>query len=190
MNPKNCMNSAANEPLIWLEKAQGLRYCARILKEKLLEMVNDTSPASRRIETLGVVSSTLLLLGLAFENLIKGVYVARHPTLVDRTRLDRSLWQSDSGHGILDFAKAMTKLEPDEEELLDRLQEYIVWAGRFPIPTNSGRYHQNLSPVNRHHFGTADFVIADRLFAKFENQLMYFRNAQAAKTCSRLEQPQ
>jgi hypothetical protein len=60
------------------------------------------------------------------------------------------------------------KLEPDEEELLDRLQEYIVWAGRFPIPTNSGRYHQNLSPVNKHHFGTADVVIADHLFAKFE----------------------
>ena len=172
---------SGKEPLIWLEKALGLRYCARTLKDKLLEMWNDVPPGSRRIETLGVVNSTLLLLGLAFENLIKGVYVARHPALVDRTRLDRSLWQSDSGHGILDFAKTLIKLEPDEEELLDRLQEYIVWAGRFPIPTKSSRYHQNLSPVNKHYFNTADFVIADRLFAKFEDELMHFRNAQPAK---------
>jgi hypothetical protein len=60
------------ESLQWLEKAQGLKYCASTLKQHLLEIL-DAPPASRRIETLGVVNSTLLLLGLAFENLIKGV---------------------------------------------------------------------------------------------------------------------
>ncbi len=172
---------SGKEALIWLEKAQGHRYCARILKDHLLEMVSAKTPAwSRRIETLGAVSSTLLLLGLAFENLIKGVYVARNPALVDRNRLDRSLWQSDGGHGITDFAKRLMPLTSDEEELLNRLQEYVVWAGRFPIPTKSGRYHQNLSPVNKHQFSTSDFEVADRLFEKFNAQLMRFREAQAA----------
>lgn len=53
------------ESLQWLEKAQGLRYCAGTLKTHLLEIIN-SPPASRRVETLGVVNSTLLLLGLAF----------------------------------------------------------------------------------------------------------------------------
>ena len=174
---------SGSDALIWLEKAEGHRYCARILKNQLLEMVNDDStPAwSRRIETLGVVSSTLLLLGLTFENLIKGVYVARNPALVDRTRLDRSLWQSDGGHGITAFAKTLMTLTPEEEELLDRLQEYIVWAGRFPIPTKSRRYHQNLSPVNKHQFGTAYFAVADLLFEKLKEQLMKSRETQSAK---------
>jgi hypothetical protein len=167
---------SGSEALIWLEKAQGLRYCAGILKDQLLELTNNETPAwSRRIETLGIVSSTMLLLGLAFENLIKGVYVARKPTLVDRTKLDRSLWQSDGGHGISEFAETLIRLEPDEEELLDRLQEYIVWAGRFPIPTKSGRYHQNLSPLNKHHFSIADFDTADRLFEKLKELLLQFR---------------
>jgi hypothetical protein len=87
---------------------------------------------------LGVVSSTMLLLGLSFENLIKGVYVARNPTLVDRARLDRSLWRADGGHGIRVFAKSLIALEQVEEDLLDRLQTYVVWAGRFPIPTSPG----------------------------------------------------
>jgi hypothetical protein len=172
---------SGKDALIWLEKAEGHRYSARILKNQLLEMVSDNTPAwSRRIETLGVVSSTLLLLGLAFENLIKGVYVARNPTLVDRTRLDRSLWQSDSGHGIATFAKTLMTLTPEEDELLDRLQEYVVWAGRFPIPTKSGRYHQNLSPVNKHQFSTADFETADRLFEKLKEQLTKSRETQSA----------
>lgn len=171
---------SGSEALIWLEKAQGLRYCAGILKDKLVEMWNETSPVSRRVETLGVVSSTMLLLGLAFENLIKGVYVARKPALVDRIRLDRSLWQTDGGHGIRDFAKSLMRLEPDEEELLDRLQEYVVWAGRFPVPTKAGRYHQNLSPVNKHQFSTADFDTADRLFGKLKELLLQFRATQTA----------
>jgi hypothetical protein len=130
---------SSREALSWLEKAQGQRYCAKILKDHLLQMVGDKTPAwTRRVETLEVVSSALLLVGLAVENLIKGVYVARNPGLVDRKRLDRSLWQSDGGHGITDFAKDVMRLTPEEEELLDRLQEYTVWADRFPIPTKSG----------------------------------------------------
>jgi hypothetical protein len=117
----------------------------------------------------------MLLLGLAFENLIKGVYVARNPALVDRTRLDRSPWQADSGHGIRDFAKTLTRLEPDEEELLDRLQEYLVWAGRFPIPTKSGRYHQNRSPVNKQRVSTDDLDTAHRLLEKLKELLIQFR---------------
>src|SRR5687767_5965269 len=109
---------SGKEALIWLEKAEGHRYCAKILKGHLLEMVGGKTPAwTRRVETLGVVSSVLLLLGLAFENLIKGVYVAQNPRLVDRKRLDRSLWQSDGGHGIADFAKNLMRLTPEEEEL-------------------------------------------------------------------------
>ncbi len=164
------------ESLQWLEKAQGLRYCAGILKTHLLEVI-DAPPASRRVETLGVVNSTLLLLGLAFENLIKGVKIAENPNLVDRDRFDIKLWRrDDGGHGITTLAKSLVTLTSDEEELLNRLQESILWAGRFPIPLTSGRYHDSHSPVNKHQLSTADFDVADRLFDRLEEQLMKFRS--------------
>jgi hypothetical protein len=57
---------SSREALSWLEKAQGQRYCAKILKDHLLQMVGDKTPAwTRRVETLEVVSSALLLVGLA-----------------------------------------------------------------------------------------------------------------------------
>jgi len=172
---------SGREALVWLEKAEGQRYCAGIMKDHLVLLVNGHAPAwSRRVEMLGVVSSTMLLLGLSFENLIKGVYVARNPALVDRARLDRSLWRADGGHGIRVFAKSLIALEQVEEDLLDRLQEYVVWAGRFPIPTKSGRYHQNRSPVNKQQFSVADFDVADQLFEKLKKQLMQFRENKTA----------
>lgn len=161
---------------IWLEKAQGLKYCALILRNHLLASV-DTPPNKRRVETNGLFDSTLLLLGLAFENLIKGAYIAQEPERVDKMRLDRSLWQADSGHGISEFAKSLTHLNPDEEDLLQRLQESIVWASRFPIPTKSSRYHDSRSPVNKRQLSTRDFEVADGLFKKLEEILIRTRNA-------------
>ena len=164
------------ESLQWLEKAQGLRYCAVILKTHLLEII-DSPPASRRVETLGVVNSTLLLLGFAFENLIKGVKIAQNPNLVDRDRFDIKPWRkADAGHGITTLAKSLVTLTSDEEELLNRLQESILWAGRFPIPLTSGRYHDSHSPVNKHQFSTTDFEVAERLFERLEKELMKFRS--------------
>lgn len=75
------------------------------------------------------------------------------------------------------LAKSLMTLEPDEDELLDRLQEYVVWAGRFPIPTKSGRYHQSRNPINKHQFNT-DLSTADRLFEKLKEQLLRFRESQ------------
>lgn len=164
---------------LWLEHAKGLRYCAVILKNQLVALFDtpDTPSNDRRVETNGLVDSTLLLLGLAFENLIKGVYIAQEPGRVDKTRLDRSLWQADSGHGISEFAKSLTQIDTDEEDLLQRLQESIVWAGRFPIPTKSSRFHTSRSPVNKRSLSTRDFEVAEGLFAKLERILVRARNA-------------
>jgi hypothetical protein len=164
------------ESLHWLEKAQGLRYCAEVLKNHLVENWN-TPPATRRVETLGLVNSALLLLGFGFENLIKGVKVAKDPTLVDLDGLNIKTWKKvESGHGISSFAKALITLDSHEEELLDRLQEFVVWAGRYPIPLKSERYHASHSPINKHQMSIADFEVAALLFDKLEKELKKSRS--------------
>jgi len=167
------------DALLWLEKAQGLKYCALILKDQLLASI-DIPPNQRRVETNALFDSTLLLLGLAFENLIKGVYIAQNSNLVDKKRLNRSLWQADNGHAIAEFAKSLIPLGPDEEDLLQRLQESIVWASRFPIPTKSSRYHNSIWPVNKRRLSTRDFEIAESLFQNLERILIKARNANSS----------
>jgi hypothetical protein len=165
------------DSLQWLEKAQGLKYCAQILRDHLQENI-DVAPASRRVETLGLVNSTLLMLGLAFENLIKGVKIAEDPTLVNLNGFDIKAWKKlDGGHGIKSLAQSLLILESDEEELLDRLQESIFWAGRFPIPLKSERYHESRIPINKHQLSMIDFGVAEQLFSKLEKELIRFRDA-------------
>jgi hypothetical protein len=167
------------DALIWLEKAQGLKFCALILKDQLVASIQ-IPPNERRVETNALFDCTLLLLGLAFENLIKGVHVARNPNLVDKKRLNRSLWQADKGHAIVEFAESLMPLSADEEDLLQRLQESIVWASRFPIPTKSSRYHNSIWPVNKRRLSTRDFEIAESLFQKLEQILMKARDANSS----------
>jgi hypothetical protein len=38
------------------------------------------------------------------------------------------------GHGIVQMAKEVTTLTSDEIDLLERLEIYLVWAGRYQLP--------------------------------------------------------
>jgi hypothetical protein len=136
----------------------------------------------RRIEQNGLFHSIMLLLGLSFENLIKGVFVASHPTLVTKDKLDRSLWKSDGGHGLRDLATSVATLTADELSLLDRLQEHVVWAGRYPIPTSATRYHNSLYPVHKMQFSTRDITVAKQLFERLEGKLTITRDARPLLT--------
>jgi hypothetical protein len=94
--------------------------------------LSQTLPGIRE-KKLAYMQSFMLLTAIAFENLIKGIVVAAEPTSW------RSL-KADSGHGISTFAAMFTTLSEPESDLLQRLQEYLLWAGRYTIPTKSARY--------------------------------------------------
>jgi hypothetical protein len=78
----------------------------------------------------------MLLTAIAFENLLKGLAVIGDPAGWRRL-------QDDGGHGISTFAATVTELSDAERKLLQRLQEYLVWAGRYNVPTKAARYAAN-----------------------------------------------
>jgi hypothetical protein len=167
-----------SEALQWLESAQGLKHSAEVLRDHLIAST-DVPPNLRRIETLGLMKSSMLLLGLAFENLIKGVYVAKNSEIVNGEKVNRSSWNSHGGHGIVDFAQAQVQLEADERELLTRLQEHILWAGRYPVPNKSSDFYSSRHPDNKRKLSSADFGLADRLFHKLADALFEARKTSA-----------
>jgi hypothetical protein len=106
---------------------------------------------------------------------VAGVYV--DVLIDDRLNLPNKLPSTGEGHAIAEFAKSLTLLTRDEEDFLERLQESIVWASRFPIPTKSSRYHDSISPVNKRRISTQDFEMAESLFQKLEDKLLEARGA-------------
>jgi hypothetical protein len=121
----------------WLEQGRGALLSAEVVYAALTEIM----PLSQTLQgirekKLAYVQSFMLLTAIAFENLLKGIVVAVEPTGW------RDL-KADSGHGISTFAAMFTTLSEPERDLLLRLQEYLVWAGRYTIPTKSARYVTN-----------------------------------------------
>jgi hypothetical protein len=108
--------------------------------------------------------SYMLLVGLAFENLIKGICIGRDPTLVDRERIESGIL-SRGGHGIANGANQILALESNESHLLKRVEEYLFWVGRYPLPLKSTIYHN--SEVQELRSGRSDDPpVIDALFEK------------------------
>lgn len=158
------------DPLQWVEQGLGLFYAAESLRDRLMSILDDP-PADRRVETLGLVNGAMLLLGLSLENAIKGVYIALNPKVVTSDGVDKTSWGGDGGHGIRELAHSVTAVSAAENELLNRLQEHIVWAGRYPIPNKSSRYHGSQHPINLQTFKDSDFLLAKSLLDRLKKEL-------------------
>jgi hypothetical protein len=74
-----------------------------------------------------------MLMGFSLENLIKGILVAEgHPCMNDGARLH---------HRLAEYATLIQGITLDdiEKKLLDDVEHYAVWAGRYPRPQNRTR---------------------------------------------------
>jgi hypothetical protein len=146
----------------WLEQAKGLRLSVDVIYAALQEIIplSQALPGIRE-KKLAYVQSFMFLTAAAFENLLKGIAVAEHPKGWERL-------SSDSGHGISDFARAVIQLSDAESNLLQRLQEYLIWAGRYTIATTPTRY------ASRRHLRTlrsTDYVLIGELFDRLSEVL-------------------
>jgi hypothetical protein len=114
--------------LQWFEQAKALKLSAEVILAEFSRISSQSQVQPGVTEKqLGYMRSFMLLTGLAFENLIKGIFIARDPSPVGRKKLDTRLWPSvRKGHGISTLAKMVTSLTPAELNLLSRLEEYLV----------------------------------------------------------------
>jgi hypothetical protein len=165
-NEEEIYELLGQSPLTWLEQAEFLRMSATLILEKLREIlpIPQVYPGIRA-QKVAFIQSYLLLMGLSFENLIKGVHIAKIPNLSIENRMKK--WKLyRKGHGISTLIKEIASVNSDEENLLKRLEEYAVWAGRYPIPMNTNQYLESIEPKNLRSFFTQDPALCDALFER------------------------
>lgn len=84
----------------------------------------------------------LLLMGYAIENLIKGIIYSKNPTMLeedDKTlRLKKSLAHHQLANLYVEAGLAASRdaIDYDTKEILDYLEEFITWRGRYNLPLN------------------------------------------------------
>jgi len=75
-------------------------------------------------------------MGLSFEDLFKGIRVAEGaPGTTAKGELSGEL----KGHNLVSLARKLRTITCSENEMkiLGQIQRFVVWQGRYPLPTNA-----------------------------------------------------
>lgn len=134
---------SCSEAYLWLCKAAELTKSASLLWAQFLDD-RHAFQEGRKLEEPFMGGVALMLYGLAIENLLKAGLAAR------------GFAQSSSGnfslksHLLIELSGQLgLSLSKDEVECLERLEHFIAWAGRYPIPLLA----QDLYPRQMHDGG-------------------------------------
>ena len=85
----------------------------------------------------------MTMAGFAVENLIKGIIVRDDPKLIDGKsgRLHKDILN----HRLIRLANRIGFIDVKDKEktrILSKLTRFVVWAGRYPVPTEYNQYQK------------------------------------------------
>jgi hypothetical protein len=152
----------ATDPIAWLKKAELLRRAARLSWHALAKL-HGKPPALVSEERMAYVQSFMLLTAFSFENLIRGIAVANGVTFT-------SVLQHKGGHALKNDLSKLAVLSDAEGNLIDRLEVYLLWAGRYLVPLKADSYVETVRKESRTWRGT-DLETGDGLFDRLAENL-------------------
>lgn len=127
-----------NNAVFWLITAKRLRRSADIVFDAYaadLEKLHlgVSAEGLQNLHNLELAGCAMMLYGLGIENLAKGLIVVRSGSAaVNNGKLRK--WP-DPSHSLKTLLNhAGVQLSEQEEDLVERLTAFVLWAGRYPIP--------------------------------------------------------
>jgi len=168
-------NSISMDSMSWLENSKKLKFSADLIQKELDKLIrpfiNGIFDYSKEDEIVALWKSYFLVIGFAFENLIKGLSIESHKEVLSFKEIMNSYWKKhDNGHGISEIAKDnLNDLSDEEIDLLKRLEKYIVWAGRYPTSKNESRFISDKASLI---YKSNDPKIINSLFQRMKNKLL------------------
>lgn len=143
-----------NNSEYWFDQADANNESANLILESLLGM-NSLSPKEReefglekyRKLVYSYMSSYMLLSGYAIENYLKGGLIAKSTNsklIKYKTNfklISKDIFKSNNSHKLLDLAIELgIEINVKEENFLQRLEIFVMWAGRYYFPKTSSEY--------------------------------------------------
>ena len=118
----------ASEPIAWISTAEELLRAFNIL---VPQIEVDTKQLFEESHVFSNVASVAMMLGaFAIENLLKAIQIEQLGPKFD----NRGVFAIDT-HDLLKLTDATNvHLLEEERILLERLEQFAKWAGRYPVP--------------------------------------------------------
>ena len=181
---------ASVDSMTWLENAELLKLSADLLYENVLLtyekrkvaqhtqnnfIIGTINHKRKEIDELedklkSFNNTYYLLIGYAFENVIKGLSIKNNPGLSFKEIYDKHWKKYKFGHGFSDIDKPfISNLSSNETKLLERLEKYVIWIGKYPIAKDQNCHSAD---YDEKYFDSGDKSEIDDLFAKIRNLLI------------------
>ncbi len=104
-------------------------------------------PSKEMNEKLALFESFMLLLGLSVENMIKGYVIINYQlnntstSFKNLKELKNKACGGNNGHELSKIlASCDFEVYKAEKDLLERLETFVKWAGRYPIPQDRQKF--------------------------------------------------
>lgn len=108
----------------------------------------------------------LFLIGIAFENLIKGLILSKEPAIKNLSELNNKYDWNDKHNITSMITNNFNSLDKDDIKAIKRAEEYVKWAGKYPLtktvmPFNNVDY--NLKSKDKENMENLFFKIKDAI---------------------------
>jgi hypothetical protein len=150
-------------PEAWLNAAWKLKRAAEEIDTFSLlgRGFSNHTAKGRDAELLLLMPVYRLLMGLSFENLLKGIIVAHGKPAGSKGKLDKSFKEHEISKLLEQLDTNKCALISEEREILKELQQYVIWAGRYPIPLTAKNYQIALAYSSEKH--RKELILWERL---------------------------
>ena len=183
-------DNASVDSMTWLENAELLKLSADLLYENVLVTFKKFKKAQHNQNNFipGIINhkrkeldeledklksfnnTYYLLIGYSFENLIKGLSIENNTGLTFKEIYDKHWRKYKYGHGFSKIGKPfLNNLSSSETKLLERLEEYVLWIGKYPVAKDQNCH---VAGYDEKYFDSADKSEIDELFTKIKNLLI------------------
>lgn len=133
----------ARRPETWVFAARRQMAVAQILLDRRATY----SPFTRETveERSGCIAAAYLHSGLAIENAAKAHLIQRDPMIIQADgKLDKNKLGAKGGHGLIGLCElVLPDIDPKEYRLLAKLQEHVIWLGKYGTPTAAAPLYDN-----------------------------------------------
>lgn len=135
-------NRYAKDPSAWLRSAKYLRLAA----DELCWVDADYKPIDEEDKPWKqfTINIYLMILGLSFELLIKGLLIAQGEEILEGGVVKQKFLTHKMEPLLSKLDTKSFSLTTDERSLLKHLEEYVWWQGRYPIPKKADKLDYSL----------------------------------------------
>lgn len=149
----------ATNPATWLFEASRHISVWKVLSEHATNLLVE---GSYKVEEYsGCRNAAMFHAGIAIENALKANIIRQEPSIISGGRVDMAKLGNKSGHGLVELAnRVLPKLSEAELGLFRKLEEYVMWAGKYSVPLKAEHLYDRdvLSRLRLTHYGESDVL--------------------------------